>query len=136
MTHISVDVPPLAHVDPHAGSEPVGRTLFNRRALRAGKAIASAILGALSLAPATAFVALPIDGAPVPASTPPQPPPSLRGRIRRILQPRWPPDGPPGQAGMRPPRLMPTEAGRYVNAMPSHAMAAGGRPLMMKIPGK
>ncbi len=136
MTHSPVDVPPFAHVKSHPGPDSVGPVPFNRRALQAGTAIASAIRGALSLAPASAFVAPPVDGRPVPASVVPDGPPSVGDRLRRVVGIGRNRGDAPEQAPARPPRLMPGDTGRHVNAMPAHAMAAGGRPLMMKIPGR
>ena len=58
----------------------------------------------------------------------------LVGQVLRLMQPGSGPDN--DLRRNDPPRLMPSDAGRHVNAMPSHAMAAGGRPMIIKIPGK
>ena len=133
MTQLFVDVPLSARVNPQSGSEPVGPATLNRRALRAGTAIPRVLFRVIS--PASAFVAPPIDGLPAPASHVPEGPPSLRERIRRLMR-TGPAPGSEARRNGRTPRLLPTDAGRHVNAMPGHAMAAGGRPLIMKIPGK
>ncbi len=133
MTHLPVDVPLSARANPRPGSEPVGSAAFNRRALRAGTAIARVLFRVMPAA--SAFVAPPVDGLPAPASHVPEGPPSLRERIRNLLRPGPDPE-PEAWRNGRAPRLMPTDAGRHVNVMPGHAMAAGGRPLIMKIPGK
>ncbi len=134
MTQSPVVVSPLAHANPQAESESVFSVPFNRRALRAGTAIASAIRDAVGLAPAQAFVAPPVDGRTASAEPVSKSPPTVADRIRRAMQPGFGPDREPLHGS--PPRLMPTDAGRHVNAMPAHMMAAGGRPMMMKIPGK
>ena len=119
---------------PRQKSNSVASVPFNRRALRAGTAIASAIRNALAIAPAQAFVAPPVDGQPVAAEPVAGSPPGITGRVRRLMQPGSGPDN--DLRRNDPPRLMPSDAGRHVNAMPSHAMAAGGRPMIIKIPGK
>ena len=121
MTQKPVVVSPLAHVRSQAESDSVASVPFNRHALRAGTAIASAIRNAVGLSPAQAFVAPPVDGRPSSAEPVAKSPPAVADRA-----------APHGS----PPRLMPTDAGRHVNVMPAHMMAAGGRPMMMKIPGK
>lgn len=134
MTHSPVVVSPLAHANSQAESDSVGSVPFNRRALWVGTAIVSAIRNGAGLTSAHAFVAPPVDGRPIQAEPVSKSPPDKAGWIRRLMH-----NGPFADRDPRPerpPRLMPSDAGRHVNAMPAHAMAAGGRPLMMKIPGK
>ncbi len=61
MTQKPVVVSPLAHANFQSESDSVP---VNRRALRAGTAIASAICGAFAFAPAQALVAPPEGGLP------------------------------------------------------------------------
>ena len=134
MTQKPVVVSPLAHAKPHSGSVSFAPRSLNRRALQTGTAIATAIRGAFAFAPAQAFVAPPVDGRTAPSVPVAKSPPGMTGRMRRLIQPGAPPGNDPQRGS--PPRLMPSDAGRHVNVMPSHAMAAGGRPMIMKIPGK
>ncbi len=127
MSRRFADAADVVRVPPLSGSEPFGPLYFNHRALRAATALAGILHGS-----ASAFVAPPLDRPrPTPAAAL-----SLVDRIRVRLRPGAGPDGDPRPEGSRAPRLMPTDAGRHVNAMPGHAMAAGGRPLIMKIPGR
>lgn len=131
MTHKPVVVSPLAHANFHSESDSVP---VNRRALRAGTAIASAIRGAFAFAPAQAFVAPPEGGLPFGTRQGAKRPLMLAERVRRLFRPGPDPNLHPPPVS--PVRLMPSDAGRHFNAMPGHAMAAGGRPLILKIPGR
>ena len=124
----------FVRANPFAESESLDSASFHRRAPRAGTALASALRGILSPALASAYVQPPVDGLPVPVSHDASGSPGAGSRFGWLFGRRDGQDH-PGCAS-RPPRLMPSDADRPVNVMPSHAMAAGGRPVMMEIPGK
>lgn len=125
---------PLAHAISQPKSDSVDTPALDRRVFPTGTAIASAMRRALAFASVPSYIPPPIDGLPAQAEPIAGNPPTNFSRIIRLMQPGLDANRNPKSGG--PHRLMRSDPGRYVNAMPCHAMAAGGRPMIVTIPGK